>query len=127
MASNHFSSSLENPGGKAKDAAQSEQSGRLAGKPLAARLDDGRLSSTPKPRQRKNGRKKPWLEPEKPRKSVLLALGFYVHEINVGVAKYAPRRGMDTLGHHLAQRHGGAGLEWGWDYFSAGEPGAKRA
>jgi LacI family transcriptional regulator len=89
MAKSHFSSSREKPGGKAKDAAQSEHSGRLTGQPLAARLDDGCLSSTPKPRQPKSVRKKPWLEPERPRKSVLLALGFYVHEINVGVAKYA--------------------------------------
>ena len=61
--------------------------------------------------RRRNARIKPWLRPRKPRKSVLLALGFYVHEINVGVAKYA--RDADWILTDITSRNGV--IEPGWN------------
>lgn len=54
-----------------------------------------------------------WMQPRKVRKSVLLALGWYVHEIVVGVTKYAREAGwiLDDLPSH----HGNVPPVWKGD------------
>src|SRR6516165_429697 len=87
MVKNHVANDSR-PSGGAEPSEQAEENKRLP-EDRGSSLESAEAGDMAASHPRKNGRRKPWLEPKKPRKGVLLAMGYYVHEINVGVAKYA--------------------------------------